>query len=104
MKKLIAILAVSLLCSSVAVAGEISVSGFNPTKNVKSAYSSGASQTTYIIGTAHASGDRLFRTTSAYGGITYEVITPLGASGSISSLGSAPSSPTDSAKPTGTQL
>src|SRR6185369_11467806 len=97
--KLIVLLALSLLCAAAATANATTASppsslkGFNSTKNVSVTYDKGAGTTFYGVMSQHTQGDKVFASTSAYGGIVSMTTTP----GSMAStVPYVPSTPTDS--------
>jgi len=119
MKKLVFIVAVSLLYAANAsaigpgnpvgttdtdatVTTTLSVlKGFNPTKNVNLHFKENAASnnvtTTWASVSAHAQGDKEFVTSSAFGGIAFKVVTPGATNGTTAPT--APATPTDSSVP-----
>ena len=106
MKKTLAILVVAIFCSSVAMATTLDgnkAPGFNPTKSVTVDYDAAqtpdntAPYNVYSIASSHQSGDRMFATTSVYGGINYVSVSP----GEAAAAPATPGSPTDSSAPAG---
>lgn len=76
-----------------------SLKGFNATKNVTINYTLGCSPATgtgsqcWGAASSHMSGDKQFWSSSAYGGLAFQTVTP----GSSISAPTAPATPTDSA-------
>jgi len=123
MKKLVFIVAVSLLyaanASAIGAPGNAPVGttdtdatvtttlavlkGFNPTKNVnlhfKENTPSNNVTTTWAAVSAHSQGDKEFVTSSAFGGIAFKVVTPGATNGTTAPT--APATPTDSSIPGG---
>ena len=79
--------------------------GFNATKNVATMYTTGCTATVNGLTTdncwgasaGHASGDKNYATTSAFGGVAQKPVTPA----DTVAAPSAPQSPTDSTVPSG---
>ncbi len=77
--------------------------GFNKTKNVTVVYQKGCTSSTastmncWASASSHAAGDKQYATTSAFGGLGFQTVTP----GATLTAPSAPSTPTDSACPSG---
>src|SRR6185369_6622750 len=86
MKKIIVILALAMMSSeyasaAVVVATGSTAKGFNPTKNVEVRYNDlvvGGVNTAYGMCSQHKQGDKVFASTSAFGGVMY-MTTTLGA-------------------------
>jgi len=100
MKKVIVVLALVLMAASAQAATVITAAnapkGFNPTKNVTVTYDVlvvGTVNTAYGVISQHSQGDKVFASTSSYGGIVSMTTTPgsmLGAPPTV------PATPTDS--------
>lgn len=104
MKKIIVILAAALMLSATSALAATTVTisavkGFNKTNKVNTAAVKNSNENAWSACSAHNAGDKEYATTSAYGGLAYKTVTP--ASTNCTASPSAPSTPTDSAMPSG---
>ena len=100
MKKLIVILALAMMSTNataaVVTATGATAKGFNPTKNVSVIYdvlTVNGVNTAYGNASQHLQGDKVFASSSAFGGIMYMTTTP---GSMISAPPYVPTTPTDS--------
>ncbi|HEY6837794.1 MAG TPA: hypothetical protein VI389_03545 [Geobacteraceae bacterium] len=103
MKKVILTLAVAMLFASQAYAATTvtitNVKGFNQTLKVNISAQKNTDFNAWAACTAHQAGDKQYATTSAYGGLSYLVVTP--GTSNCTAAPTAPTTPTDSTIPSG---
>ena len=104
MKKVILTLAVAMLFSATYATAATTVTnsnvkGFNSTLKVNLVAQKNTEENAWAACAAHQAGDKQYATTSAYGGLSYMTVIP--GTGNCTAAPAAPSTPTDSAIPSG---